>query len=43
MPALSAAYRTQQRHGGTLAGVAVIGVDTADPTAQALVFVHKSR
>jgi len=43
MPAISTAYRNQQRHGGKLAQVAVIGVDTADPTAQALAFVRKSR
>jgi len=43
MPALSAAYRTQQHHGGRLARVAVIGVDTADPTTQALSFVHRSQ
>jgi thiol-disulfide isomerase/thioredoxin len=42
MPALASAYSAQQRHGGKLAGIAVIGVDTADPPSQALVFVHKS-
>jgi cytochrome c biogenesis protein CcmG/thiol:disulfide interchange protein DsbE len=43
IPAISAAYRSQQRAGGPLARVAVIGVDTADPTTQALAFVHKSK
>jgi cytochrome c biogenesis protein CcmG/thiol:disulfide interchange protein DsbE len=42
MPALSAEYRLEQRHGGKLAEIALIGVDTADPTTQALAFVHKS-
>lgn len=43
MPALSTAYRSQQHHGGKLARIALIGVDTADPTTQALAFVHKSK
>jgi thiol-disulfide isomerase/thioredoxin len=43
VPAIAAAYRNQQAHGGRLAHVAVIGVDTADPTTQALAFVHKSK
>jgi cytochrome c biogenesis protein CcmG, thiol:disulfide interchange protein DsbE len=43
MPAIATAYASQQRHGGRLARIAVIGVDTADPTSQALAFVHKSK
>jgi thiol-disulfide isomerase/thioredoxin len=43
VPAIETAYRSQQRRGGKLARIALIGVDTADPTSDALAFVHRSR
>jgi cytochrome c biogenesis protein CcmG/thiol:disulfide interchange protein DsbE len=43
VPAIETAYRNQQLRGGKLARIALIGIDTADPTSDALAFVHKSR
>jgi thiol-disulfide isomerase/thioredoxin len=42
IPALAAAYRQAQATGGPLTGVRLIGVDGADPTSDALAFVHAS-
>lgn len=42
IPALAAAYRRQQRSGGPLARVQLIGVDGYDPTPNALRFARAS-
>ena len=42
MPSLAGAIRTQQANGGSLAKVAVIGVDTLDPVKSALAFVKRA-
>lgn len=42
VPALARTYRHQQAVHSPLARVAMVGVDTADPTSNALAFVHQS-
>ncbi len=42
IPALAAAVRRQQAAGGTAGRVSILGVDTLDPTAAALTFVHQA-
>jgi len=42
IPALAAAYRSQQDRHSRLVRVALIGVDGNDPTSNALAFVHGS-